>query len=73
LPKEKVQTADDLERHFPASDLTALLDEIDNLLYNKGASEAPWRGKNLLEAIEKIRKTGKQKKKKGTALEKLYK
>jgi len=71
-PEAEVQTAADLAKVFPDSKLTALVAEIDNVLYSQGGGSADWRGKNLLETVEKIRKMDKKKKSKKAALAELY-
>ena len=72
-PDRKVQTSADLEREYPDSDLTALLGEIDNILYNQNDGSIDWHGKSLLEAVESIRKSGARKKKRRSSLQELYK
>ena len=72
FPEERVQTAADLARVFPGSKLTALLDEIDNILYRQGGESAGWCGKSLLETVGKIRKSDIKKQSNKSALPELY-
>ena len=71
-PEAGVQTAADLAMVFPDSKLTALLAEIDNILYSQGGESAGWCGKSLLEMVGKIRKTDKKKQSPKSVLPKLY-
>ena len=71
-PEAGVQTVADLAMVFPDSKLTALVAQIDTILYSQGKEAADWRGKNLLDTVEEIRKTAKKKKSNKSALAKLY-
>ncbi len=71
-PEAGVRTATDLATVFPDAKLTALLDEIDNILYRQDGQLSGWSGKSLLETVEKIRKTDKKKKSSKSALSELY-
>jgi hypothetical protein len=73
FPEKQVRTTADLGRVLPDSNLPALLDEIDNILYSHGGKAADWCGKSLLETVGKIRKTNRKKRSNKSALAELYK
>jgi hypothetical protein len=73
FPEKQVRTTADLGRVLPDSNLPALLDEIDDILYSHGGKAADWCGKSLLETVGKIRKTDRKKRSNKSALAELYK
>ena len=68
-----MQTAADLARVFPDSELAALLNEIDGILYSQGGESTDWSGKSLLETAGQIRKSARKKQSNMPALQELYK
>jgi hypothetical protein len=60
-PEEKMITLADMRQLAHDKNLDSLLSEMDAILYSKEGETGRWQGKNLLNALEKIRNTRKKK------------
>jgi len=68
-----VRSVSDLSNFYPGSDLIAILEELDRILYGREDQPKEWRGKKLLEKLEAIRKAGEKKPRRKSSLPQLYK
>ncbi len=68
-----VRSVSDLRKIYPGSGLAVIIEELDRILYGREDQPIEWRGKELLEELEAIKKTGAAKPRHKSSLPQLYK
>ncbi|MFN2365378.1 MAG: BatD family protein [Desulfurivibrionaceae bacterium] len=68
-----VRSVSDLGKIYPGSGLAVIIEDLDRILYGRADQPTEWHGKELLEELEAIRKTGAAKPRRKPSLPQLYK